>query len=243
MKAIILAAGSGRRLRIHKPKGMLNIGGKPLIEYSIRNLQKAGVKDILVVTGFKSEIYEDHFMFRDDVNLIHNPEYANCGSLYTLYLALKHLRDTDDLVILDSDIIYNWDEFSEFMNSEYTNSVLATNVPDGRHDACYIQADLNDNLVKVSKNIHYITNREDDKHWEYIGITRTSRKSVNKIIDYAEQLFSQTGNLDHEYDYAFETIDEQYKILRYTDYVWSEADDNIQLEYMTTIVYPKITLV
>ena len=37
MKAIILAAGSGRRLRIHKPKGMLNIGGKPLIEYSINN--------------------------------------------------------------------------------------------------------------------------------------------------------------------------------------------------------------
>jgi choline kinase len=52
---IILAAGSGRRLKIHKPKGLLNIGAKPLIEYSIENLASAGVSEVYVVTGFASE--------------------------------------------------------------------------------------------------------------------------------------------------------------------------------------------
>ena len=242
MTGIILAAGSGRRLRIHKPKGMLNIGGKPLIEYSIKNLVKAGVNNIIIVTGFKSEVYEEWFMFDDRVNLVHNPEYANCGSLYSLYIGLKR-AENDDVVILDSDIIYNWDEFSEFMQDKHKNSMLATNVPEGRHDACYIKTDLSDNLEKVSKNINYVNLKEDEKSWEYIGITKSSAQSIPLIIDYADNLFSSTGNLDHEYDYAFESIDQKYKVLRYLDYIWTEADDNIQLDYMTSIIYPKITLI
>ena len=240
MTGIILAAGSGRRLRIHKPKGMLNIGGKPLIDYSIKNLERVGVNEIFIITGFKSEVYEHHFLFRENVHLIHNSEYANCGSLYSLYLALK--RIDDDVVILDSDILYNYDEFSEFMRADHSNSVLATNVPDGRHDACYCQSDLSDNLVKISKNIHYINLREDETPWEYIGITKCSRAALLQIRNYAENKFSSTGNLDHEYDYVFESIETPYRVLRYPDYVWSEADDNVQLEYMSSVVYPKITI-
>jgi choline kinase len=242
MTGIILAAGSGRRLRIHKPKGMLNIGGRPLIEYSIRNLIKAGVENIIVVTGYKSEIYEEHFMFDDRINLVHNPEYANCGSLQSLYIGLQRVEN-DDVVILDSDIIYNWDEFSEFMQDDHMSALLATDVPEGRHDACYIKSDLSDNLEKVSKNINYVNLKEDETPWEYIGITKSSKQSVPLLIKYAENLFSATGHLDHEYDYAFESINEKYKILRYPEYIWSEADDNIQLEHMTSIIYPKITLV
>ena len=75
MTGIILAAGSGRRLRIHKPKGMLNIGGRPLIEYSIKSLKRVGVNEIYIVTGFKSEVYEHHFLFDESIHLIHNSIY------------------------------------------------------------------------------------------------------------------------------------------------------------------------
>jgi choline kinase len=240
MKAIILAAGSGRRLRIHKPKGMLNIGGKPLIDYSINNLKRAGIEDILVVTGFKSELYENHFMFNENVNLIHNPEYANSGSLYSLYLALKHIGHTD-VVVLDSDIIYNWDEFSQFIHAENKNAVFTTNVPDNRHDACYIESDLSDCLVKISKNINTIR-QTDDQPWEHIGIVKSSMQSIDELLKYAEDLFAKTGTIDHEYDYAFESIPTQYHIERYVDYVWSEVDDNEQLAYLSSVIYPKITL-
>ncbi len=240
MKAIILAAGSGRRIKIHKPKGMLNIGGKPLIEYSIANLKKVGVNEIIIVTGYRNDVYEDYFNDRTDVRLVHNWEHANCGSLHSLYTALTVIDD-DDLVILDSDILYNYDEFADFMNGSATNSVLATNVPESRNDACYVETDINDYLVKVSKNINCV-NIGEGQPWEYIGITKTGKRTIPLIIKYTEDKYATTGTIDHEYDYAFESIDAKYKVDRFVDYVWSEADDNSQLQYMVNIVYPKISL-
>lgn len=241
---IILAAGSGRRLKIHKPKGLLNIGGKTLIEYSIENLKAAGVYHIIVVTGFASEKYQDfftnHYNGEVEVELCHNPEWSACGSLYSLCAALKVVPDKNDIVILDSDILYNREEFLDFMQRSERNSILATNVLEDRHDACYIEADLGDHLVKVSKNSHYIAGSDTDP-WEYIGITQSGWETIPQLIQYAEDKFEETGSIDHEYDYAFESINANYKIQRYKDYIWSEADDNSQLLYMITNVLPKIS--
>ena len=55
MIGIILTAGSGRRLKINKPKGLLNIGDKTLIEYSLQNLKKAGINSVFITTGFGHE--------------------------------------------------------------------------------------------------------------------------------------------------------------------------------------------
>ena len=240
MKAIILAAGSGKRIKIHKPKGFINIAGKYLIDYSIDNLLKIGVSEIIIVTGYYNEMYKNYFNSNEKVRLIFNPEYSSSGSLHSLYLALKDIDKDEDLVILDSDILYNWNEFENFINSNYTNSILATNVNDDRNDACYIETDISDNLIKISKNINCVS--FDGNPWEYIGITKTSKDSIQMLIDYTEDKYKITGNIDHEYDYAFESIDLKYKVLRYPDYIWSEADDNFQLQYMINIVYPKITL-
>lgn len=242
---IILAAGSGRRLKIHKPKGLLNIGAKTLIEYSIENLAAAGIKEVFIVTGFASECYENYFANHYSgpchIHLVHNAEWAACGSLYSLYLALLAVPPKNDVVILDSDILYNRNEFLDFMRRPERNSVLATNVPEGRNDACYIESDMGDNLIKVSKNAHYINGSETDP-WEYIGVTQSSWESIPQLLDYSQTKFESSGSIDHEYDYAFESINSQYKIIRYRDYVWSEADDNAQLHYMVTNTYPKITL-
>lgn len=243
MIGVILAAGSGRRLKIEKPKGMLNICGKPLIKYSVDCLTAAGVNEIIIVTGFKSEFYNAYFKNNKKIRLLHNTEYANCGSLWSLYLAINDITSrkmSDDIVILDSDIIYNYDEFIDFMSNQPSNSILTTNVPEDRHDACYIQSDMSDSLVKVSKNINYI--EDNDNPWEYIGITKASSASIPMLKKYAKNLFDKTGSIDHEYDYAFESIDQPFKICRYTDYIWSEADDNQQLQYLITLVYPKLNL-
>ena len=54
MKAIILAAGEGKRLMPYTsgiPKCMVNVGGRPLIEYQIDILKKSGINDIIIVKG------------------------------------------------------------------------------------------------------------------------------------------------------------------------------------------------
>jgi len=245
MVGIILAAGSGRRLKINKPKGLLNIGNKTLIEYSLNNLKKAGIDIVYIVTGFGHEQYEEFFkkqVSSQHVRLLYNPEWAACGSGYSLQLVLEELGGVEDVVILDSDILYNAEEFINFIQREEANAILATNVPEGRHDACYIQTDIGNNLVKISKNLNELTVKDDDITWEYIGITKCSAKSVKESVKYFRDLTKATSSIDHEYDYAFQTLSSKFKIIKYKDYIWSEADDNEQLHFMITNVYPKISL-
>lgn len=248
MIGIILAAGSGRRLKINKPKGLLNIGDKPLIEYSLMNLKRAGINTVYIVTGFGHEQYEEFFNKKvlqydlPNIHTIYNPEWAACGSGYSLQIILEEIEEGEDVVILDSDILYNVEEFVNFIKREEYNAILATNVPEGRHDACYIQTDIGNNLVKISKNLNELTVKDDDITWEYIGITKCSPKSVKETLKYFKDLTKTTSSIDHEYDYAFQTLSSKFKIIKYKDYIWGEVDDNEQLHFMITGVYPKISL-
>lgn len=64
MRAIILAGGRGERLRPFtqdRPKGMVEILGRPLLEYQIRWLRSQGVDEILVACGYRHEVIRDHF--------------------------------------------------------------------------------------------------------------------------------------------------------------------------------------
>lgn len=247
MIAIILAAGCGRRLQIKKPKGMLNIGCQPLIKYSIDSLEKCGITKLVIVTGFATEQYEmylKNLKTKVEIETVQNLNFSDSGSLYSLYLALSIIRKKsimDDIIILDSDIIFNIDEFMDFVNNSATDAIMTTNVIEGRYDACYVSMDSNEQLIKISKNINYIS-RHEDIYWEHIGIVKSSKESIINILDYSECMSNSNRSWNYEYDYVFENIKRKYKIIKYRDYIWSEVDDNFQLNYMITNVYPKLNL-
>ena len=64
MKAVILAAGKGTRMRDltnECPKPMLKVQGKPILEHIIQGLQQNGIVELFIVTGFRAEVIEDYF--------------------------------------------------------------------------------------------------------------------------------------------------------------------------------------
>ena len=64
MKAVILAAGKGTRMRELTnalPKPMLKVQGKPILEHILAGLSGAGIRDVFIVTGYRAEVVEDHF--------------------------------------------------------------------------------------------------------------------------------------------------------------------------------------
>ena len=64
MKAVILAAGKGTRMRELTddfPKPMLRVQGKPILEHIVSGIVAAGVKEIFIVTGYRAETIENHF--------------------------------------------------------------------------------------------------------------------------------------------------------------------------------------
>ena len=65
MKAVILAAGKGTRMRELTqpglPKPMLRVQGKPILEHIVAGVVAAGVREIFIVTGWRAEVVENHF--------------------------------------------------------------------------------------------------------------------------------------------------------------------------------------
>ena len=64
MKAIILAAGKGTRMREltnELPKPMLPVHGKPVLEHILQGIVAAGIRDVFIVTGFRAEVVESYF--------------------------------------------------------------------------------------------------------------------------------------------------------------------------------------
>lgn len=95
MRAIILAAGMGTRLRPltnETPKSLVKVNGEPMAERQIRFLKEKGIDDIIVVTGYLKDKF-DYLKEKYGVKLIHNDKYDVYNNVYTVYLAREYLED------------------------------------------------------------------------------------------------------------------------------------------------------
>jgi choline kinase len=103
MRAIILAAGRGKRmggLTDHYPKALLPLHGKPLIEWQMQAIQGAGIDTLAIVKGYKAEV------FSYPLTYFINQEWEQTNMLSTLFCAHEWL-ETDDCVVSYSDIVYS----------------------------------------------------------------------------------------------------------------------------------------
>lgn len=112
MKAIILTAGEGTRMRpltTTRPKTMLITGGKPLIQYNIESLRDAGIKDITLVVGYKKEIIQEYF---DDgsefgVKINYAVQKGQHGTAHAIESAKEFIDES--FIVLNGDIIVSYD--------------------------------------------------------------------------------------------------------------------------------------
>ncbi|RZU99110.1 NTP transferase domain-containing protein [Spiribacter vilamensis] len=104
MKAIILAAGQGTRLRPltdDKPKCLVELAGKPLLDHQLEVLRAAGVDDIHVVAGYRADQLD-----RPDFTRHINERFAETNMVSTLFAANSVMTGEDDLIISYGDIVF-----------------------------------------------------------------------------------------------------------------------------------------
>ena len=102
MKAIILAAGLGTRLRPmteNTPKALVQVNQKPLIEYQIEFLKEKGINDIIIIVGYLKEQF-DYLKEKYGVRLVFNDKYADYNNFYSLYLVKEELANS---YVIDAD--------------------------------------------------------------------------------------------------------------------------------------------
>ncbi len=123
MKAIILAAGQGTRLRPltdDKPKCMVEFQGKPIIDHIIDNFILCGIDDIVVVNGYKGNILEQH-LENQNIKFIQNEKYDSTNMVHSLFCASSEFND--DLIISYSDIIYSPKILKKLIDSHHPISL------------------------------------------------------------------------------------------------------------------------
>src|SRR4051812_639216 len=108
MRAIILAAGVGNRLRpltADRPKGIVEVAGRPLLCHTLAQLRVAGTEHAVVVTGYRDELLRATLTAsspRPDLEFVHNPRYASTNS--TVSLALTRAWWWEPFSLLDCDV-------------------------------------------------------------------------------------------------------------------------------------------
>jgi choline kinase len=103
MDAIILAAGSGKRLGTGRPKCLTKIGGRRLIDHQLDALSAAGVRRPLVVVGYKRD--EVCAALAGRARVVVNDRYAQTNSLYSFLLAREHVHGPT--FVLNADVLFD----------------------------------------------------------------------------------------------------------------------------------------
>lgn len=104
LKAIILAAGQGTRLRPltdDRPKCLVELAGRPLLDHQLDVLRAAGIDDIHVVAGYRADQID-----RPGVNRLVNERFDSTNMVATLFTAEALMTGEEDLIISYGDIVY-----------------------------------------------------------------------------------------------------------------------------------------
>lgn len=105
--AVLMAGGRGERARPltdHTPKPLLPVGGKPIIDYNIEELEACGVKNIFVTVNYLAEQIEEHFRRRENaagIECVREPRrLGTMGSL-----SLIDRLSADNVLLMNSDLL------------------------------------------------------------------------------------------------------------------------------------------
>jgi choline kinase len=235
--AVILAAGMGTRLRAahaDMPKGFLELGGLPIVEQSIMKLEQAGINDIVIVTGYAAEYYEKLATRYDGtVRLVHNPEFANSGSMYSLFCAGDAIDD--DFLLLESDLLYESRALDVLIEHECSDAVLLSG-PTGAGDEVYVEAP-NGFLVGMSKE----RNKLASSAGELVGISKISRGLFALMKNLAREQFRSSLHYDYETD-CLVAAAQSWEIACpvVSDLIWTEIDDPDHLERARELILPRL---
>ena len=124
--AVILAAGMGTRLREHlsdRPKGLMCIGDRPIIEESFLRLQGVGIQRLILVTGHQADQYESMAAnWGGFCTTVHNPRFSESGSMYSLYCARDSLEPP--FLLLESDLVYESRALQQIMAHPCEDAIL-----------------------------------------------------------------------------------------------------------------------
>jgi len=181
MKAVILAAGEGRRLRPFTetmPKVMLPVANKPILEHIVDALKKSGIQEIIFVVGYKKEVIMEHFKDYEDVKIDYVLQDKQLGTAHALLQAKGKIKNS--FLVISGDNIIDKNSISKIIQNKSEYCMLINENP---HPSKYGAVFLEGNKLKK------ITKQSPDETGYYIstGIYKFPPKIFENIKKFTSQ--------------------------------------------------------
>ncbi|MBQ27495.1 MAG: hypothetical protein CMH81_05060 [Nitrospiraceae bacterium] len=201
MRAIILAAGLGRRMAPVTdsiPKCLMPFAGRSLIAWYLDSLQSVGISNVSIVVGYRKEQIMKETTAVDSsmsIRWIINEEFCR-GSIYSLWMARTEFDD--DVLVMDADILFPKVFLSRLLESAHPNALLVDQ---------YVKQHDEEMMVMVRDGLVVSLTKTPPvgaiPHGEGVGFLKVAASNT-EYIDDALCPYIASGNLDLEYEDALE---------------------------------------
>lgn len=175
MQAIIMAAGKGSRLGSlteHNPKAFLEINGIKLIEYNIALLHAYGIKDIIIITGYQNERFEELAQNIEGIRCVYNPFFEMVNVLGSFYIGQEYL--SEDTIYMHADTLCSPDIFKDLLDKN-GDMVLPVDFKSCDEEAMKVRTQ-DGCVVEISKEIPC-----DIGEGEFIGIAKICKEILTDL--------------------------------------------------------------
>jgi len=243
MKALILAAGRGTRIRsVHgeRPKCLIRINddSDTILDQQIENLFSTGVSSIGIVVGYEMNQIMDHVRirhrrFQQRIRFFKNARFAETNNIYSLWLAREWLMD-DSFVCLNADVVFDARVLASVLHSRKPVTMIVD--PEWRDETMKVVI-RDDRIVRMSKGIP-----KEEFSGTYLGITAFSSAIHNRFFQNVEALI-QSGRVNDFFNTAVQQLaDEGVHVNPSPTWglPWAEIDDPGDLRFAREHVFPKL---
>ena len=228
ISAIILVAGIGKRISNYtiKPKCLLKIKGESLLSRNIRLLKNIGIKNILVVAGFKSNLVIEEIKKNKNnsfVNVILNKKFKTHGNCFSLKLGLEKIKN--NVIYFDGDVIYEKKILQKYLENRNLNSILV-----GKGDQNDVECAK---VFSTGKNVGRVIEKRIFNTTKYkfigeaIGINKLANKEIKKFIKISNKIFKNKTNLSLNWDTFYDRFflkKNNIKYFKTSSKKWVEID-------------------
>ena len=237
--AVILAAGLGSRLgeiTKNKPKCLVEINDRPILDYQIDFLSANGFTKIVIVCGYKADMISNFIRKQNyDIKIeqVYNHHFESTNNIYSLWMAFARLRLNEGFLLLESDLMFEADMLRHFnsdnaialnlFDSEIHLGTTATVRPDGYLKALYLRPNL-----PVTNPIY-----------KTVNICSFANDSVATLY-YLLDLYVRKGDVNIFYEKVIHEMvvskNIDFKIVDFSHKWWDEIDNLSDLERVKTIL-------
>lgn len=243
MRALILAAGRGTRIRkVHgeRPKCLIEVDGRTILDHQLQSLRLAGIHDVGIVVGYeKDQIIRHVRNSRHDrlqaISFVENPAFATTNNIYSLWLARDWI-DGDGFVCLNADVIYDPQILQAALASRELVSMIVD--PEWRDETMKVIIS-GGCVTQMSKLIS-----AERFSGTYIGITLFSARGTQRLFDKLATLVG-SGRVNEFFNVAVQQLADESVHVGFTSTAglpWAEIDDPADLSFAKQNIFPRLAI-